>query len=96
MAVIPPATERKGAQGKSSKALISSAVEDTVGRRPELSTSGGTSDARFVASYAPVAEFGLVGKTMHKVDEFTTVEDMTTLKTIYSTILDRFFMEATA
>ena len=76
--------------------LISSAVEDTVGRRPELSTSGGTSDARFVASYAPVAEFGLVGKTMHKVDEFTTVEDMTTLKTIYSTILDRFFMEATA
>ena len=72
--------------------LLAGAVEEVTGRKPELSTSGGTSDARFIADYAPVAEFGLVGRTMHKVDERTATEDVTRLKAVYRAILDRFFM----
>ena len=49
--------------------VVAEAVEEVIGRRPELSTSGGTSDARFIARYCPVMEFGLVGETMHKADE---------------------------
>ena len=71
--------------------LLVGAVEEATGARPELSTSGGTSDARFIAPYAPVAEFGLVGRTMHKVDECAATEDVTRLKAVYRTVLDRFF-----
>ena len=53
--------------------LAVAAIEEVTGRRPELSTSGGTSDARFIASYCPVIEFGLVGQTMHQIDERTPV-----------------------
>ena len=49
--------------------LAVAAIEEVTGRKPELSTSGGTSDARFISSYCPVIEFGLVGQTMHQVDE---------------------------
>jgi len=55
--------------------LAVAAIEEVTGRKPELSTSGGTSDARFIASYCPVIEFGLVGQTMHQVDERTPVSD---------------------
>src|SRR3954454_14759975 len=55
------------------------ALEEVTGRKPELSTSGGTSDARFIASYCPVIEFGLVGQTMHQVDERTPVSDLENL-----------------
>lgn len=71
--------------------LAVAAIEDVTGRKPELSTTGGTSDARFIASYCPVIEFGLVGQTMHQVDERTPVEDLEKLTRIYRGILDRYF-----
>ena len=57
----------------------------------ELSTTGGTSDARFISRYCPVLEFGLVGETMHKVDEKSAIEDLKTLSRVYETVLDRYF-----
>lgn len=71
--------------------LAIAAIEEITGRRPELSTSGGTSDARFIASYCPVIEFGLVGQTMHQIDERTPVSDLEKLTKIYRGILDRYF-----
>ena len=71
--------------------LAVAAIEEVTGRRPELSTSGGTSDARFIASYCPVIEFGLVGQTMHQVNERTAVSDLEKLTKIYRGILDRYF-----
>ncbi len=71
--------------------LIAGAVEAELGRRPELSTSGGTSDARFVKDHCPVVEFGLVGKTMHQVDERVAVDQIGQLKSIYSRILADYF-----
>jgi len=71
--------------------LAIAAIEAETGRRPELSTSGGTSDARFIASYCPVIEFGLVGQTMHQIDERTPVADLETLTRIYRGVLDRYF-----
>lgn len=71
--------------------IIIDATEAVTGRRPGLSTSGGTSDARFIAAHAPVVEFGLVGQTMHKIDEHTATADLTMLKSIYRGVLDRFF-----
>lgn len=78
-------------------ALVSGAVERVTGRKPELSTSGGTSDARFIKNACPVAEFGLVGQTMHKVNEQVAVKDIEALTRIYREILDGYFVgEATA
>jgi len=71
--------------------LVSDAIAAVTGRKPELSTSGGTSDARFIIAYCPVVEFGLVGQTMHSVDERVPVADLCALTTIYRTILDRYF-----
>ncbi|MCH2067042.1 MAG: succinyl-diaminopimelate desuccinylase [Shimia sp.] len=71
--------------------LVASSVEAETGRRPELSTSGGTSDARFVQHHCPVVEFGLVGKTMHQVDEQVPVAQIHQLKDIYSRILRDYF-----
>ena len=71
--------------------LAVSAIEDVTGRKPELSTTGGTSDARFIASYCPVIEFGLLGQTMHQIDERTSVKDIETLTKVYRGILDRYF-----
>jgi succinyl-diaminopimelate desuccinylase len=71
--------------------LIGKAVEAETGRKPELSTSGGTSDARFVKHHCPVVEFGLVGKTMHQVDERVLVEQIGQLKSIYKRILSDYF-----
>jgi len=64
-----------------------------TGEAPELSTSGGTSDARFIKDYCPVAEFGLVGQTMHKVDERIAVADVRALTDIYTAVLDGFFAD---
>ncbi len=72
-------------------ALVADAIERVTGRKPELSTTGGTSDARFIHRYCPIAEFGLVGLTMHKVDERVPVADMTALTDIYHTLLDLYF-----
>jgi len=71
--------------------LAVAAIEEITCRKPELSTSGGTSDARFIASYCPVIEFGLVGQTMHQIDERTPVEDLERLTEVYRAILDRYF-----
>jgi succinyl-diaminopimelate desuccinylase len=71
--------------------LAVAAIEEVTGRRPELSTSGGTSDARFISGYCPVIEFGLVGQTMHQIDERTPVADLEKLTKIYRGILDRYF-----
>jgi succinyl-diaminopimelate desuccinylase len=71
--------------------LAVAAIEEVTGRRPELSTSGGTSDARFIASYCPVIEFGLVGQTMHQVDERTPVSDLEKLTKVYRGVLERYF-----
>ena len=71
--------------------LVAGAVEAETGRRPELSTSGGTSDARFVKDHCPVVEFGLVGKTMHQVDEQVPAAQIVQLKAIYSRILRDYF-----
>jgi len=74
------------APGPLTEALGRAIVAET-GRRPELSTSGGTSDARFVKDYCPVAEFGLVGRTMHKADERVPLDDLEALTRIYRRLL---------
>ncbi|MEO0878523.1 MAG: succinyl-diaminopimelate desuccinylase [Pseudomonadota bacterium] len=71
--------------------LVAQSVSQVTKRAPELSTSGGTSDARFIKDHAPVVEFGLVGATMHKVDERIAVSDIETLTRIYETILNSYF-----
>ena len=71
--------------------LVARAVEAETGRRPELSTTGGTSDARFIKDHCPVVEFGLVGRTMHQVDESVPVEQIRQLKAIYARILADYF-----
>ena len=67
------------------------AIVEAIGRKPELSTSGGTSDARFIKDYCPVVEFGLVGTTMHAVDERVPVADLQKLTAVYRKILDKYF-----
>jgi succinyl-diaminopimelate desuccinylase len=70
---------------------VAQAVAEVTGRRPQLSTSGGTSDARFIKDHCPVVEFGLAGQTMHQVDERVPVADLTALTAIYRRVLDRYF-----
>lgn len=67
------------------------AIEQVTGRRAKLSTSGGTSDARFICNYSPVAEFGLIGKTIHQVDEHAGIADIESLQAIYAALLKRYF-----
>ena len=62
-----------------------------IGTEPALSTSGGTSDARFIKDYCPVVEFGLVGKTMHMVDERVALADLETLTQIYQRFIEDWF-----
>jgi succinyl-diaminopimelate desuccinylase len=72
-------------------ALVADAVAEVTGRKPALSTTGGTSDARFITHHCPVVEFGLVGQTMHAVDERVPIGDLRALTTIYRKIIDRYF-----
>ncbi|MFK8253653.1 succinyl-diaminopimelate desuccinylase [Ancylobacter terrae] len=71
--------------------LVVAAIAETTGRTPELSTTGGTSDARFIKDYCPVVEFGLVGTSMHAVDEATPVDELRALTRVYRGIIDRYF-----
>ena len=71
-------------------------VKEVTGVFPELSTTGGTSDARFIRKYCPVIEFGGVGKTMHKINEHVEVEDVKVLSNIYYVLLKRFFARTVA
>lgn len=73
---------------------LGGAVAEVTGRTPELSTGGGTSDARFIKNFCPVVEFGLVGQTMHKVDECVAVEDLDKLADIYLSFLESYFGSA--
>ncbi|MEM5471312.1 succinyl-diaminopimelate desuccinylase [Hoeflea sp. AS60] len=70
---------------------LSEAVAEATGRTPALSTTGGTSDARFIKDYCPVVEFGLVGKTMHMVDERVALSDLESLTGIYELFIERWF-----
>jgi succinyl-diaminopimelate desuccinylase len=70
---------------------VSRAIEAETGRIPVLSTSGGTSDARFIRDYCPVIEFGLVGQTMHAFDEHVAVKDVQALTRIYGRIIEDYF-----
>ena len=72
-------------------ATLAGSIQAVTGRTPALSTSGGTSDARFIKDYCPVVEFGLVGKTMHMVDERVAVADLETLTQIYGRFLEDWF-----
>jgi len=72
-------------------AVVAGAVQDITGQVPELSTSGGTSDARFIRRFCPVVEFGLPGQSMHKVDEQAAVSDILALAEVYNAVLERVF-----
>jgi succinyl-diaminopimelate desuccinylase len=72
--------------------MMSDAIAEVTGRQPEFSTSGGTSDARFIKDYCPVVEFGLVNATMHKINECVATADLVALTAIYRRVLDRYFM----
>jgi succinyl-diaminopimelate desuccinylase len=71
--------------------VVVNAVAEVTGRKPKLSTSGGTSDARFIKDYCPVVEFGLVGQTMHATDECVPVKDLQMLTAVYRRILENYF-----
>ena len=71
--------------------MIQNTIKKITKIKPKLSTTGGTSDARFIRKIAPCLEFGLVGKTMHKIDESVSLSDLKKLSTIYLNILDNYF-----
>ena len=71
--------------------LAASAIAEVTGRKPKLSTTGGTSDARFIKDYCPVLEFGLVGQTMHAIDECVPVADLVALTAVYRRIIEKYF-----
>jgi succinyl-diaminopimelate desuccinylase len=71
--------------------LVAAAVQDVTGRRPELSTGGGTSDARFIKNACPVVELGLVNATIHAIDERVALDDLEALSMIYERALERYF-----
>ncbi|MCF8478305.1 MAG: succinyl-diaminopimelate desuccinylase [Pseudolabrys sp.] len=71
--------------------MVSGAIAQVTGRTPKLSTTGGTSDARFITHYCPVVEFGLVGQTMHQVDECVPIADLRALTSIYRKIIENYF-----
>lgn len=71
--------------------LLSEAVARVTGSKPEYSTTGGTSDARFIKDYCPVVELGLAGRTMHKTDECASIEDIENLTRIYQSVLELYF-----
>jgi succinyl-diaminopimelate desuccinylase len=71
--------------------LAAAAITEITGIKPKLSTTGGTSDARFIKDYCPVLEFGLVGQTMHAVDERAPVADLVALTAVYRRIIEKYF-----
>jgi succinyl-diaminopimelate desuccinylase len=77
-------------------AMLVDAVRSITGIEPELSTTGGTSDARFIRNYCAVAEFGMTGQTMHKIDERVSLADLDLLSRVYEARLDRFFAPGAA
>lgn len=88
---VPNAAESFRTDSGPIATLLSEVVAAETGRTPVLSTSGGTSDARYIKDYCPVIEFGLVGQTMHQVDERVDIADLNALAAIYRRFLDRYF-----
>ncbi|PXW65812.1 succinyldiaminopimelate desuccinylase [Methylobacterium sp. B4] len=76
--------------------LVADAIQAETGRRPALSTTGGTSDARFIKDACPVIEFGLVGRTMHETDERVALADLERLTAIYGRVLEAYFQTASS
>jgi succinyl-diaminopimelate desuccinylase len=76
--------------------LVAAAVKHVTGLTPEFSTTGGTSDARFIRAYCPVVEFGLVGQSMHKIDEHAAIADVQALTAIYARVITTFLQPANA
>ena len=76
--------------------LLQDAIEAETGRRAALTTGGGTSHARFIHKYGPVAEFGLVGASMHQIDECVPIADIETLTRIYTRLLACYFTDTPA
>ena len=74
--------------------MVRDAAAAVTGLTPDYSTTGGTSDARFIHHHCPVVEFGLVGQTMHKVGENVAIADVTALTAIYQGVLERYFTRA--
>jgi succinyl-diaminopimelate desuccinylase len=74
--------------------LLAQVIESETGSRPEFSTGGGTSDARFIAQYCPVVECGLPGPTMHKADECVPLADVRALTALYAAFIQRFMGDA--
>lgn len=74
--------------------LLSAACEAVTGNTPDLSTTGGTSDSRFIKDHCPVVDFGLVGKTMHQVDERVATKDISDLSAIYAHVIRQYFSRA--
>jgi succinyl-diaminopimelate desuccinylase len=73
--------------------LVSKAVQRATNAAPEFSTTGGTSDARFIRAHCPVVELGLPGGTMHKIDECVPIAEITRLSDIYLAILEQYFAD---
>ncbi len=71
--------------------LVAGSITEVTKRKPDLSTTGGTSDARFIKNYCPVVEFGLVGQTMHQTDERVPVADLRVLTAVYRSVLEKYF-----
>ena len=71
--------------------MIQNIIQKITNIKPKLSTTGGTSDARFIRKISPCLEFGLVGKTMHKIDEAVSLKDLKNLTKIYKNILQEYF-----
>ena len=71
--------------------MIQNVIKKITKIKPQFSTTGGTSDARFIRKISPCLEFGLVGKTMHKVDEAVSLKDLKNLTKIYLNILEKYF-----
>ena len=73
--------------------IVCKSIQQKLGVEPVLSTSGGTSDARFIKNVCPVVEFGLVGKTIHAIDERVELSQIYELKKVYTCILENYFAE---
>jgi succinyl-diaminopimelate desuccinylase len=87
----PPSSDVFLTRNEALITMLSDAIEKVAGRRPALSTSGGTSDARFIKDYCPVVEFGPVGRTMHQVDECAPLAEIEAAAAIYEEFLAAYF-----